>query len=231
MKTKASAWAKFICMAACLINSATAFAEGNLLISDIDDTIKRTHVRGPLDLVFEGRKTDIPFIGMKELYEKFLAADKACFFAGQMDAIGYPSDCIDRENNSDENNRNAIIYLSASPKEEFFIIKPLSYGIKFLLQTKFPMNPPEPKIYRKCLPENSPPESSLGIIGRDSNTVDMTAFKTNKIDCLTEQFKESQILLIGDNGQSDAKAFIDAREILESKGYSMGKIHRFIHHV
>jgi hypothetical protein len=66
-----------------------ALANGNLLISDIDDTIKQTHIhKKVLGIPLGGRHTHNPFHGMKGLYDKFV---------------------------ENKHKNNSIIYLTASP--------------------------------------------------------------------------------------------------------------------
>ncbi len=55
-----------------LLSGKLVQAQGNLLITDVDDTIKQTYVRpNELGVKFSKALKNIPFYGMKELYDSF----------------------------------------------------------------------------------------------------------------------------------------------------------------
>lgn len=135
---------------------ATPASAANLVISDIDDTIKVSHVLSKVDSAFNANKWENQFLGMASLYRAL--------------AINRPDD--------------KFFYVSNAP--EFLM------GNNHRLFLEYHSFPPGQILLRQSLFDGS--------------------FKLNALRKLIKQWAPKEVILIGDNGEEDAKIYDQIRK-------------------
>ncbi|MES2966062.1 MAG: phosphatase domain-containing protein, partial [Bdellovibrionota bacterium] len=139
-------------------SSSLAAAKSFLLISDVDDTIRQTHVLDRSNMSRSGLRTDRPFAGMAALY------------ASWTHASSHPG-----------NGSRTVSYVSGAPYKRI-----QSVTLAFLRKNGFPEG---------------------DFFGRNSLGSKTHAFKVEKISQLIEANLDSEVILIGDNGEYDPAVF------------------------
>lgn len=155
------------------------------LISDIDDTIRVTNVLDFTDLLRNGIKTSNAFLGMSELYNFLACADLKDGVEHRI-CLNYHAD------NRSENRK--VAYVTGSPGDAQIIAK------EFLDQNAFPNGSffgRDPSAF---------PYPIIGIIDAllTRPTYD---FKVETISRLLSAAKNTNIVLVGDNGEHDVRVF------------------------
>lgn len=156
-----------------------------LLISDIDDTLKRTHRHSKTEMLKKGMRSRNFFVGMPELYRSFAL--------GSLDEDSRERSarwgCIDRDAH-----RRVAYVTGAISKFQWF-------SSLFLIRSGFPIGP---------------------YMGRDEGP--SFEFKMRAIESLIRDYSDHEIILVGDNGESDPAVFSAIKQLKIKT-----TIHSFVH--
>ncbi len=183
-----------------------------MLVSDIDDTIKRTNVLSKRGILLNGPRTTNPFEGMNELYAQLIcdtvtAAERAR--------------CISRQALTRAQNRQVVYVTAAKGSLQMF-------GSLFLERSGFPVGL---FIGREQIDSNSNSTEisspSEDLSERYPHTLE---YKIETIQKLIADYPEFDFILVGDNGEKDVAAY-DAVAKWAAKRHPQAKIHSFIHQV
>ncbi len=157
-----------------------------LVISDIDDTLKRTNVLGYFT---GGISATNPFIGLPELFNDFLCNEEPT-----QEAADY---CRKFRGHNHSAKRSLIYVTAASGRLQLF-------GREFISRSNFPQ---------------------VTVVGKDSGE-DTLEYKTRTVKEIIQGGEYDEIILIGDNGQHDARAYKAVADFFPNK-----KITTYIHQV
>lgn len=182
-----------------------------ILISDIDDTIKRTNVLSTRGVILNGPRTTNVFRGMNDLY---------VLFACDTVVSSERNRCLARQGLTMAQNRKIVYVTAARGRLQMF-------GNLFLKNSGFPIG-----LFIGREQTDTDLADSVSGPGPDlsegyPNTLE---YKIETVKKLMQDYREFDFVLVGDNGEKDVAAY-DAVQKWAARNLPQIRVHTFIHQV
>lgn len=188
----------------------SAEAKPLMMVSDIDDTIKRTNVLSSRGILFNGPRTRNSFKGMSDLYVAW-----ACDTVSKAEL----DRCLMRQAMTRNNDRLVTYVTAAKGKLQMF-------GNLFLKNSGFPVG-----LFIGREESETDVAETFARERVESEAYPQTLeFKVATIKKLIADYRDRDFVLVGDNGEKDVAAYAAVAQ-WAAKAYPGMRVHTFIHQV